>query len=158
MATFDDSRDSSTQAAELLKEFYQDEHARQKRPDPAARSTSPAPLLAVLALPLCLGLTAWNVLGAQSNESAFSAAQSEDAGRFALYVVARQIDHFRHEHGRLPDSLAEVDPSEDRVRYKPNAEGFVLTVETQDGILVYKDGEDLDPFAEAAKGRLRGIG
>ena len=157
METSTDPRASSRQAAQYLKQFYEDERSRQERPPPAAPSRSLAPLLALIAIPLCLGLTAWNLVGAQAEDSAFTTAQSEDAARFALYVVSRQVEHFRTERGRLPESLAEVDPSEDQVVYKTSPRGYVLTVETESGMLVYRDGDDIGPFAEAAKGRLGGV-
>jgi len=157
METSTDTRASSRQAAQYLKQFYEEERTKQDRPSPAAPSRSLAPLLALIAIPLCLGLTAWNLVGAQAAGPTFTAAQSEDAARFALYVVSRQVEHFRTEQGRLPESLAEVDPNEDQVRYESTPGGYLLTVETENSVLVYREGDDIGPFAEAAKGRLGGM-
>lgn len=157
MTTPTDSRASTKQAAQYLQQFYAAERDKQERPAAVPPRRSLSPVLALILIPLSLGLTAWNVRGASQTGPAFTAAQSEDATRFAMYVVIRQVEHFRRVNGRLPASLEMIDPGEDQVRYQSNFHGFVVTAETASGVLVYRDGDDISPFAAAAAGRLGGL-
>lgn len=158
MSTVTDPRASSDQASRYLQEFYRDEAEKKRRYVAPRPKRSVAPLLAVITVPLFLSLTAYNIWGMRETGPAFTAAQDERAGRFAMYVVSRQVEGFREQHGRLPSHLSEVDPQERSVRYQTDGASYVLSYDTGARILVYQEGEDLTPYEEAAGGFLTGVG
>ena len=150
MSTSVESHSSADQASRYLSEFYREEAQRRDRNVPPPPRRSRAPLLALVTVPAFVVLTVFNIWSVRETGPAFTAAQDEGAGRFAIFVVQRQLEAFRTMHGRLPATLSEVDPQERTVRYHTNGSSYVLTVDAGRTVLTFREGDDLTPYQTAA--------
>jgi hypothetical protein len=113
--------------------------------------------LLFLCVPLLAFSTAWNLMRMYAQPPAFTVEQHEDAARFAVYLVARQLEDHWERTGRLPQSLTAIDPEEERVEYTVDGSTYILSADTPTGVLLYRRGEDLAPFAEPARGLVGGL-
>ena len=101
------------QTKRLESERYTTEQARALRRKRLARPVGLAVLL-VVALYLALNPPAWIL---PSPVPVPTAAEREAGIRFAVYLQAQQIEHFRTTRGRLPATLAEAGPPFPGIRY-----------------------------------------
>jgi hypothetical protein len=76
-------------------------------------------------------------------------AQVEVAARASIYLTASALDSHRRTRGGLPASLEEAGLDVAGLSYRVEAGRYVLTMLTSVQTHVYREGEDLAPYAAA---------
>lgn len=74
-----------------------------------------------------------------------SAAEQEASIRFAIYLQAQQLEHFRTTRGRLPSSLEEAGPPLPGIRYTLTGTTYRLQ-STRDTTIRYESPDPLNDF------------
>jgi hypothetical protein len=107
------------------------------------------------ALPLCIGLTAWNLARAARTPDVFTVSEHESVVRLRMYLAVQAIEHHRDSAGHVPADLAAVGFGDAGFVYHPNGGRFAITDTTASVPLTYHYGDPLEPFAGATE-ELRG--
>lgn len=82
--------------------------------------------------------------------------QEREAGdRFAIYLQAQRIDHFRSTTGRLPATLAEAGEPMDGIDYLPGSGATYVLQSARDGALRYSS---TGSFREFLGGSMKFLG
>lgn len=103
----------------------------------------------LVALPLFLGLTAWNIVRAARPPAVFTADERESGIRFRMYLAAQAVEAYRDSLGRWPASLAVVGFTESGFVYRAGDRDFEISDTSAAVPLTYRRGDVLAPFADA---------
>lgn len=103
----------------------------------------------LVALPLLIGLTAWNIARAARPPAVFSAEERESAVRFRMYLAAQAVEAYRDSLGRWPETLAAVGFGDAGFVYTAASRDFEISDTTSAVPLSYQRGDMLTPFAGA---------
>jgi hypothetical protein len=148
----------SHEADRYISEILEDDATRSAKSGQVRPRRHPwSGALLLISIPLLALSTAFNVMQVSAAPPAFTPEQDEAALRFAVYLVARQIEAHWEGTGRLPGSIHEIDPDEDRIKYAAEGITYVLSAHTPRGVVLYRRGEDLAPLASAARGLVGGL-
>jgi hypothetical protein len=99
------------------------------------------------ALPLLLGLTAWNVLRAANQPPVFNADERESVIRLQMYIAAQGIEAYRDSTGRWPRDLRAVGMDDAGLVYEVRDGSFAISDTSTTVPLTYRRGDPLAPFA-----------
>lgn len=87
-----------------------------------------------------------------------SAERTEDSLRFYLFTLARQVDAFREERGRLPDSVDELAGAKPGTEYvRLTARDYRIRYTSGDVSMLYESTQDVNEFLGDAEGAVLGI-
>jgi len=103
----------------------------------------------LVALPLFLGLTAWNLVRATQTPEVFSADERESAVRFRMYLAAQAVEAYRDSLGRWPADLGTVGFADARFVYQAGERDFEISDTSASVPLTYRRGDPMRPFAGA---------
>lgn len=102
-------------------------------------------------IPAFCGLTAWNVMRAGAEPQVFTPDELAASLRFKVYVAVQGIRAFRDSAGTLPQSLQQIRMADAGIAYVRSDTTYVI-VGTAGGVHVtYRKGDDLTPYAGAAR-------
>lgn len=103
----------------------------------------------LVALPLFLGLTAWNLARATHPPAVYSPSELESVVRFRMYLAVQAVEAYRDSLGRWPATLADVGFGEAGFAYTTTARSYEIIDTTSAVPLSYRYGDMLEPFANA---------
>jgi hypothetical protein len=109
----------------------------------------------LFALPLLIGLTAWNVARSARAPAVFTADERESAVRLRMYLAAQAVEAYRDSLGRWPVNLAAVGFADVGFVYEAGGGVFEISDTSASVPLTYRRGDALAPFADALQD-LRG--
>lgn len=112
----------------------------------------------LVALPLLIGLTAWNVARGARRPAAFSAAERESGVRFRMYLAVQAVEAYRDSLGRWPADLAAVGFGDAGLVYEARDRDYEINDTSGSVPLSYRRGDPLQPFAGAYRELQRGGG
>ncbi|MGD2067957.1 MAG: hypothetical protein PVI57_04670 [Gemmatimonadota bacterium] len=88
-----------------------------------------------------------------------SVERTEDSLRFYLFTLARQIDAFREERGRLPDGIDELSGAKPGTEYvRLTARDYRIRYTSGDVSMLYESTQDVEEFLGDAESAVLGIG
>lgn len=108
-----------------------------------------------VALPLLVGLTAWNLARSTRAPVVFTAAERESGVRVRMYLAAQAVEAYRDSLGRWPASLSAVGFGDAGFVYQAGGRVFEISDTSASVPLVYRRGDAVEPFADALR-ELRG--
>lgn len=103
----------------------------------------------LVALPLLVGLTTWNLARIASPPAVFSADERESSVRFRMYLAAQAVEAYRDSLGRWPADLDAVGFGDAGFRYRVGSRTFEISDTSVSVPLTYHRGDVLAPFADA---------
>ena len=111
----------------------------------------------VALIPAFCGLTAWNVLRAGVEPQVFTPDELAASLRFRIYVAVQGIRAFRDSAGVLPQSLQQIRMADAGIAYVRSDTTYVIVGSAGTVHVTYRKGDDLKPYADAARtlGRTR---
>ena len=99
------------------------------------------------ALPLLLGLTAWNVVRASSQPPVFNAAERESVIRLQMYIAAQGVEAYHDSTGRWPADLRAVGMGDAGLVYELHEGSYAITDTSMSVPLTFRRGDPMAPFA-----------
>jgi hypothetical protein len=112
----------------------------------------------LVALPLLLGLTAWNLVRAAHPPEVFSADERESGVRLRMYLAAQAVEAYRDSLGRWPAQLDAVGFGDAGFVYRAGGSSFEISDTSALVPLTYHRGDMLAPFADAYQELKQGGG
>jgi hypothetical protein len=103
----------------------------------------------LVALPLFVGLTAWNLARAAHPPAVYTAAERESGVRFRMYLAVQAVEAYRNSTGRWPATLAAVGFGDVGFTYETSARGYEIGDTSSAVPLTYRRGDMIEPFANA---------
>ena len=103
----------------------------------------------LVALPLFVGLTAWNVARGANPPAVYTAAEVESGVRFRMYLAVQAVEAYRDSLGRWPATLAAVGFGDAGFTYSASGRSYEITDTSSAVPLEYRRGDMLEPFADA---------
>lgn len=103
----------------------------------------------LVALPLLIGLSAWNLVRATSTPEVFSVEERESAVRFRMYLAAQAVEAYRDSLRRWPADLGAVGFADAGFVYQAGERDFEISDTSASVPLTYRRGDPLRPFAGA---------
>jgi hypothetical protein len=148
--------DARAAVSEILRKEA-DLAALQARPAPRRYDYRPAILMALVAMSASLWLTELPFLRGAEPEGP-DAAQRTAGARFSLYLQAQRVVQYRIDHGRLPQSIQDVDEVVEGVSYTRLSDDlFRLSLVTADGSFTFRSDDSPESFLGGSL-QLLGIG
>lgn len=102
-------------------------------------------------IPAFCGLTAWNVLRAGTEPQVFTPDELGASLRFKVYVAVQSIRAFRDSAGTLPQSLQQIRMADAGIAYVRADTTYVIVGSAGNVHVTYHKGDDLTPYAAAAR-------
>lgn len=88
-----------------------------------------------------------------------TAERTEDSLRFYLFMLARQVDAFQEENGRLPESIDEIPATKPGTEYvRLTARDYRIRYTDGQVTVTYESSQDPDDFLGGAEGSVLGGG
>ena len=103
----------------------------------------------LVALPMFVGLTAWNFARAAHPPAVYTASERESGVRFRMFLAAQAVEAYRDSLGRWPATLAAVGFGDAGFTYSASARSYEITDTSSAVPLEYRRGDMLEPFADA---------
>lgn len=107
------------------------------------------PVMMVLLVAL-IGFGTWNFIRI-TEPPVIPQAESEDAARASLYLIASSLDAYRTRFGRLPTSLAEAGLEKAGVSYSLQGGRYILVARYGAISVTLQDGQDRTMFARSLR-------
>ncbi len=120
------------------------------------RARSRTALLGALAVILVSGI-ALNLSLALREPEVVAADKQEASARLTVYLVAQAIETYRDTTRTLPRNLEDLGVDGEGITYAPSEPTYLLTVEIGATRLVYRSGESLAPYRDAAQILVGGL-
>ena len=102
-------------------------------------------------IPAFCTLTAWNVLRAGAEPQVFTPDELAASLRFKIYIAVQGIRAFRDSAGTLPASLRQIGMSDQALAYVRSDTTYVIAGSAGAVHVTYRQGDDLQPYAGAAR-------
>ena len=111
----------------------------------------------LVALPVLVGLTVWNLVRAAHPPPVFTASERESAVRFRIYLAAQAVEAYHDSLGQWPADLTVVGFGDAGFVYKTGTPDYAITDTSSVVPLSYRRGDMFQPFA-GAYNELKGRG
>jgi len=107
-------------------------------------------------LPILIGLVVffvpllgWNVYRMIAAPDPFTSAEQEAAASLSIYLTVHELQLHKDSTGTFPATLAELALDDENLQYIRSGDGYSLTATWNGGVVAFRSGDDLTPFAEA---------
>ena len=140
-------------AAQLVADIIHQKHDAKRRAEETARMAvvrrrrRGRGWYFLVALPLFLGLTVWNLARATHPPAVYTASELESAVRFRMYLAAQAVEAYRDSLGRWPATLTDVGFGDAGFAYTSTSRGYEITDTSSAVPLSFRYGDMVEPFA-----------